>query len=129
MLDIDKMTKDEKSLLLYFEFCCTDRSGFVESQRMNDEDFAIAKVWGEEKFIQFGRVFGEFLLDRRRHPRPERDHWVRLSPDAHKIALELRRQRALRDTPMADDTEPEHLLPIIERCNGLKSREQIGWSK
>ena len=50
-----KLTKDELSLLLYFETRAVDHMGLIDTQHMNQDDLAIAKKWDEEKFASFNR--------------------------------------------------------------------------
>lgn len=86
-------TRDEKSLLLYFETQATDYGGTLESVRMNADDFALAKRWREAGFIQFGRIA---FNDIKRHSGVARDHWVVLSEEAWKLAHAERRARCER---------------------------------
>ncbi len=87
------MTRDELSLLLYFETQATDYGGTLESVRMNADDFALAKRWREAGFIQFGRIA---FNDIKRHSGIARDHWVVLSEEAWKLAHAERRARCER---------------------------------
>lgn len=86
-------TRDEKSLLLYFETQATDYGGTLEGVRMNADDFALAKRWHETGFVQFGRIA---LNDIKRHNGVARDHWVVLSEEAWKLAHAERRARCER---------------------------------
>lgn len=95
MKDIDKLTNDEKSLLLYFEDCLVNQRGYVVAARMNNIDFDIAKKWNKEKFISFHRVPFHDINQDKRFPRT---HWVRLTEDAWTIAHQLRKERSERAT-------------------------------
>lgn len=88
-----ELTKDERSLLLYFETCLVDNSGNVDVRRMNDNDRAIAERWTEQALIRFER--------RRYHDIPEdsfRTHHVQFSAYAWILAHQERRARAERHT-------------------------------
>ena len=53
---IEKMTRDEKSLLIYFEHCMVDAHGCVDNRKMNADDYEIAKRWTKEGFVHFCRI-------------------------------------------------------------------------
>lgn len=114
-MKLSEMTPDERSLLIYFETRMVDGLGYVESVRMNAGDFAIAKRWNETKFIQFGRVNSKYLISQ--VSQYKRDHWVRLSAEAWRLAHEERMERASRI--IAAGVQPG-------TCNGLEggSRSQ-----
>lgn len=90
---MDLTSKEERSLLMYFETQATDYGGTLESVRMNADDFALAKRWREAGFIQFGRIAFD---DIKRHGGVARDHWVVLSEEAWKLAHAERRARCER---------------------------------
>jgi len=83
------MTKDELSLLLFFEACATDYGGRVDTKRMNSDDMVIAKKWKEDGFIDFGRI-------RLKDINSQGDHWVCLSAPAIEAAHAERKARAMR---------------------------------
>lgn len=86
-------TRDEKSLLLYFETQAVDYGGTLESARMNADDFAIAKRWHEAGFVHFGRIaFNDITT----HNGVARDHWCVLSEEAWTLAHAERRARCER---------------------------------
>jgi len=90
------MTKDEKSLLLYFEICLVDCRGQVRSAKMNMADFRIAKDLSERGLIKFGRIsFKEIKMV---GPDPV-THWIKFTDRAWGIVHKLRRQRAERHVP------------------------------
>ncbi len=82
----NKMTREEKSLLIYFESCAVNYSGRILMARMNDEDRAIAQRWHESEFIQFGRI-------KAKDSNGQGAHWVELSDEAWRLAHMARRGR------------------------------------
>lgn len=82
------MTKEELSLLLYFEAMVVDDYGRIDERKINAEDRIIAKRWNEEGFIEFGRIAGA--------PFPHKSEYVRLSPKAWCAAHNERQLRAAR---------------------------------
>ena len=84
------MTKDELSLLLYLESRAVDQGGKVDSRKMNEDDFAIAKRWADGGYIQFGRVCAADCTEL------GGTNWVILSAKAWKDAHKERRDRAER---------------------------------
>jgi len=90
-MNTDRMTKDEKSILLYLESCATDDIGRIDSRKINDIDLEIMKKWNKSGFISFGRLrsadikSGSFKAT-----------WVKLSDEAWETAFKLRKERALR---------------------------------
>lgn len=89
------MTKDEKSLLVFFETRVVDYSGGVNTQYMNPTDMEIAKKWNESGFCKFGRISSEFISGDA--PKVQRGtHWCKLSDDAFETAHKLRKLRADR---------------------------------
>ena len=89
MKNLNEMTAAERSLLLYIESCATDLAGRMDQQRLNDGDRAILDRWGEEKFIQHGRIV---IADHTRQGAT----WVRLSEEAILLAHAERRARMER---------------------------------
>ena len=89
MKKLDEMSKTERSLLLYLECCATDLAGRTDQRRMNDDDRAILDRWGQEKFVQHGRIVA---ADHNR----QGGTWVRLSEEAILLAHAERRARMER---------------------------------
>ena len=89
MKDIETLTKDEKSLLLFCECACVDNAGIYQPQRTNAVDRENLDKWQAEGFLDHGRVSSEFLAE-------TRCVWVRLSHEAMAMAQTLRRERAER---------------------------------
>ena len=83
------MTKDEKSLLLFFEARAVEKAGKLDLINMNEEDMKIAKKWDEEGFCRFGRVASEGVNQ-------YGSHWCKLSDEAWKLASDERKERAAR---------------------------------
>lgn len=92
-MELDKMTNDEKSLLLFFECRAVDNGGLVDTRYMNDEDREIAKDWVEKNFVQYGRITAR---DAKRLSYTQCTHAVFLSEEAWKLAHQERRNRQRR---------------------------------
>jgi hypothetical protein len=91
MKKTETMTRDEKSLLLYFETCAVDKSGRVDMEKMNDVDRANAERWDKLNFVEYGRiVFADIKAD------SSLTHYCRLSDEAFEAAAQLRAARAKR---------------------------------
>jgi len=88
------MTKDEKSLLLYFETRAVDYEGKVDTCKMNSDDMKIAKMWNETGFVRFGRIAFNDITRINRIAAVT--HWCELSEEAWKAAHSLRKKRAER---------------------------------
>lgn len=87
------MTRDEISLLLFFETCAVDYGGLVRESAMNDGDRAIAKAWSESGYAKYERVSSAYLES---GGLKSRNHVVTLSDKAFEDAHRLRRERADR---------------------------------
>jgi len=81
------LTKDQQSLLLYLECRVVDHGGYVNSQQMNEADFAIAKAWDGSGFILFRRL-------RMAASKWNQSHVIRLSDEAFTEAHEARMARS-----------------------------------
>ena len=92
----EEYSKDFKSLLLYLETCMVDSCGRIQGQKMNEEDFAIAKQMNVEGLIEFGRL--RFHEDRelKRYNKsfPQYTHYVRFSDKAWILVHRFRRERS-----------------------------------
>jgi hypothetical protein len=91
--DTIELTRNELSLLLYFETQATDYGGTLESCRMNADDMQIARRWNETGFVQFGRIA---FNDIKEHGGTHRTHWCVLSDAAWVRAHAERRARCER---------------------------------
>ncbi len=89
-----ELTPDEASVLLYFEVCLVDRRGTFSTQQMNEEDFAVAKRWRTEGFIDFGRVPYRSYRILRRASSGCGTHWVQFTDAAWVAVHRERRTRA-----------------------------------
>ena len=90
MRTLESMSKDERSLLLYFESRAVDNGGKIDAFHMNREDFIIAERWNEEDFVGFGRICMNDILSQKG------THWCHLSDKAFALAHEERKARAYR---------------------------------
>jgi hypothetical protein len=95
-LSLADLTKEERSLLLFFEANAVDHGGALNTQHMNDADRAIAARWHEEKFIEFGRIAMASLQATVAASGHRRTHYVVLGPEALALAQEERRARIER---------------------------------
>jgi len=93
-----RLSKKDKSLLLYLETCAVDHGGLVDSCRINWDDRISAERWNEAKFVLFGRVYSKDAqrLCEGRTRTGRWTYWCELSPDAWQIAHQERMARALR---------------------------------
>ena len=89
MKTLNEMTKDEKSLLLFFECRAVDNAGRVKTDHMNDDDRALADRWSVEGFVRWGRIRAADLNE-------FGSHWCILSDEAWALAAEERKARAAR---------------------------------
>jgi hypothetical protein len=105
-MELKTMTKDERSLLLFFETCAVDRGGLVDTRHMNGDDMATAKRWHEASFLKFGRVK---FHDIKHSGRRVYSHWCELSDDAWRLAHEERRARFARLSERRDWVRTEEL--------------------
>lgn len=81
-MNLEQMTRDERSLLLYLECCCVDYEGLIDVRKMNKEDIEIAKRWNEAGFITFGRVSAKSIFS----GSAKKSHCCTLSPEAWNLA-------------------------------------------
>ena len=88
-MQLETMTKDERSLLLFLESRATDQAGRVKTVHMNDADMKIAERWNREGFVKFGRIASEDLNE-------FGSHWCFLSDEAWQLAAAERKARAAR---------------------------------
>lgn len=88
-MQLEKMTKDEKSLLLYLETRVVDYGGRVNTIHMNRDDMKIAEKWNKSKFVRFGRIV-------MRHHNSDGTHWCILSDEAWKLVHQERKNRHAR---------------------------------
>ena len=82
------MNRQEKSLLLYLETRVVDKSGIIDYQHLNDDDWEILEGWSRAGFVKAGKA--DDVDD------SPSAHYVILSVEAHKTAALLRVMRADR---------------------------------
>lgn len=87
------MTKDELSLLLYFETLAVDHRGVVDPARINADDIAIAQRWDKTGFCAFKRFTDRHV---KTGAIKALTHLVTLSGEAWVAAHTERRARAQR---------------------------------
>lgn len=89
-MKLNEMTKDERSLLLFFESACTEYGGKLNPRHMNEDDNIIKDKWVKSEFIKYGRMnFADTKIG-------NNTHWVKLSDEAWKLAHEERIARFKR---------------------------------
>ena len=86
------MTKDQISLLLFFECAAVDHGGLLSSQQMNKEDFEISKRWSKTGYVTLERIHSSHLG----RFGSKKTHCVKLSEEAHIEAGKQRLERAKR---------------------------------
>lgn len=91
MKQLDEMTRDERSLLLYLETRAVDFGGKVDVRHMNKEDMDMAKRWNSEGFLKFGRIKFHDILSKQ-----SGTHWCELSDEAWALAQQERKARYTR---------------------------------
>lgn len=118
--ELGKMSRDERSLLLYLETRAVDCGGRVDTIRMNQDDFDIAKKWNDEGFIRFGRIV-------MRHHNSEGTHWCLFSDDAWKLAHQERKARWERIWLKKDWLTTEDNIDVSgnPRFSGMNSPENF----
>lgn len=92
MTVLTDLSKDERSLLLFFETNAVDQGGAIDMRHMNAGDRAIAARWVIEGFIEFGRIAARSLPI----GSGGRTHYVVLGSEALALAQEERRARIKR---------------------------------
>ncbi|MCM2546162.1 hypothetical protein [Burkholderia glumae] len=97
-IDIETLTKDERSMMLYAESCCVDYSGLLEACRMNNEDMAALRRFQEAGLLTFGRVPAKLLGQLASYGRKP-THWVTLSESGWNFAWTLRLRRSKQVSP------------------------------
>lgn len=84
-----KLSKNEKSLLMYLESRLVDHYGRVDMQRVNEDERKIIEKWSDGGFIKFGRIA---LKDAKR----DGACWVQFTDQAWTVAHFARREMADR---------------------------------
>ncbi|RWR30447.1 hypothetical protein D2T29_12300 [Sinirhodobacter populi] len=90
-MSLEEMSRDAKSLLLFFETCAVDHGGLVRESAMNADDFSIAEEWRDTGYARLERVRAADLAT---NGTDRRNYVVFLSDRAFNDAHALRRERA-----------------------------------
>jgi hypothetical protein len=120
MVNIESMSKGEKSLLLYLESRATNHSGLINVSQINKEEIDICNRWNKKGFIQFGRVVA-------RNVRSYCFMWCKLPESTFKIAHKLRKERADRMWLNKNwlSTEESREMHGSPHLSGLNNNEPI----
>jgi hypothetical protein len=89
-IDINTLTRDEKSILLYAETCLVDRSGLLCGDRMNDADRAALAKFKAAGVLDYGRIPHKLV----KREAVADTHWITFNDEAWAAAHALRRERA-----------------------------------
>jgi hypothetical protein len=100
-IDLDALTRDEKSALVYAETCLVDYGGLLEGIRMNEHDIAAFNRFQTEGLLTWGRVPGAMLGTFARKV----THWITFNDGAWILAHRLRRARAGRSTSSRQEVD------------------------
>ena len=133
-MNCESMTKDERSLLLYFEDCMVNKMCCVQPVHMNEEDFRIAEKWHEDKFVSFVRCPYDFIRKDNPNRRAGGDytHLVLLSDEAWELAHQLREERGNRQFSNIVErrVNGELLIPAIEKAmDNLGLVRGVAWGE
>ncbi len=83
---LEKFTKSERSLLLYFEARAVDYGGRWYTDQTNNDDMLTMEKWRDKGWIEYGRIrFSDINSDG--------SMWVRIGPRLLKLAQAERRVR------------------------------------
>jgi hypothetical protein len=98
----EKMTKDERTCLLYLETCAVDYGGLVQGARMNKADHEACARFAELGLATIYRVPSRLFTTQSGQVN---NHFVMMTEAGFALAHQLRRQRADRlqkqGTPLA----------------------------
>lgn len=86
-------SRDEKSLLIFFEQMAVDYGGLLQNSKLNADDFRIAEKWRDDGFIKFGRIKLDDVPKATGCGSSPRAYWVVLSDEAWELAAKERRAR------------------------------------
>ncbi|KKL61321.1 hypothetical protein LCGC14_2196510 [marine sediment metagenome] len=96
---MNKLTKKELSLLLYFESRAVDHRGLIDTRHLNKEDFKIAEKMKESGLIDMKRWTQRDIIGQVE----ALTYRVWLFDEAWTLAHEERRERAARMAKKLDD--------------------------
>lgn len=89
-----EQTRDEKSLLLFFETCAVDTHGNVVTEHLGDEERSIAARWHDEGFVTYQRIKFDNIAQLGTRPANMN---VALSDEAWALAHQYREERGKRN--------------------------------
>lgn len=92
-MNIEEMSRDEKSFLLYAETRAVDHGGLLDMRQCNQEDAEIGKKWNDSGFMEYKR----FTKRDADGDVESLTYRVVLSDEAWETAHKIRRDRAERN--------------------------------
>lgn len=92
-IDIEALSKTERSILLYAETVCVDYGGLLEAQRMNSDDIDALRKFQADGILTFGRI-PSWVLDEVQVGSRRPTYWITLTDAAWDLAHALRRKRS-----------------------------------
>lgn len=95
-MNLETMSKDERSLLLYFETCMVDNRGKVDGRRMNAADHEIVKEFVKQGLITFQRLPFKHITELKDKAQVNAHYWITFSDKAWELAHQERRNRSDR---------------------------------
>jgi hypothetical protein len=115
--EVGRLTKTQRSILLYAECCLVDRGGLLEGVRMNADDVNELKAFAQAGVLEFGRIPAALLKEGSvRAPIPT--HWVRFTDQAWELAAACRRLSAQRRGPYATSVFAEVEARNVSEATG-----------
>lgn len=95
IIDINTLTRDEKSVLLYAETCLVDGGGLLAGVRLNEADHAALEKFKAAGALDYGRI-PFHTIEKLIHPGygVNLTHWVTFHEPAWQAAHALRRSRS-----------------------------------
>lgn len=103
-----ELTKDEASLLLYFESCLVDQSGKVKQCKMNSDDLLALASLKEKGLVSDFLALDEYFVEEQ-HTRYPDTHFVLLTDSGWAAASEERRARSKRMLSKINLREAEYM--------------------
>lgn len=89
-MNLETMSKEERSLLLYLETCMVDNRGRIDQKKLNNDDRHILEIWDDAGFIKFGKIHLDKYME------SMGSYWIELSDKAWKLAHQERIARSKR---------------------------------
>lgn len=94
-IDIEALSKTERSIILYAETVCVDFGGLLEAEKMNGDDLEALRKFQQAGILAFGRIPSRALSEVRTSSRRP-TYWITFTDAAWELAHSLRRKRAER---------------------------------